>query len=85
MGSSAEKAWAAILRDVQYMGQHGRTARASDADAVAVVAAIRAHLALLNQQPPFPRATWKKLVVDLKVGWCAADQQNNQHMKDCPN
>ena len=82
MGSSAEKAWGALLKDVQHLVQHARSTEASDADATALavkMAAMRVHLARLLQQPPYPRATWKKLVVNLKVGWgqCSspADQQ----------
>ena len=73
MGSSAEKAWVAIVKDVQDMVQQCRTAAemSAVADALALdvkIAAMRDRLAKLAQQPSYPRATWKKLVTSLKVG-----------------
>ena len=67
MGTSADEAWAAIIRDVQRIVQLSGTAEES---AAATVEAIM-HIKGLDQQPPTPRATWENLVADLKVG-CVA-------------
>ena len=74
MGSSTEKLLAAIITDVQLMVQDPGTAEWSSA-AAAVAAKIPRHIEGLTQQPPAPRATWKKLVADLKVG-CVASHVN---------
>ena len=70
MGSSAEKTWAAILKDVHDMVQHAGAAEVSAADAFAVavkMAAMHAQLEQLAQQPAYPRVAWKKLVLDQEV------------------
>ena len=66
MGSSAEKLSTGILRNVQQAVQHADS-RAVDAVARLVVG--------LAQHPPFPPASWTKLIVDLQVGcvWRAED------------
>ena len=79
MGKSTEKLWAAIIKDVQHMVQHPGRAEWSGAFA-AVPAQVLNHISRLDQQPPAPRATWKKLVADLKVG-CAA---STAHLKAWP-
>ena len=67
MGSSAEKTWTAILGDLQQMMQHSGAAGVSGAVGPP---RIHQHVMRLAQQPPYPHATWKKLVSNLKVG-CA--------------
>ena len=69
MGTSAEKLWTATIKDVQHIAQIVQHSGAADSsDAVATTLAIHGHLAQLVRQPPYPRATWKKLVMNLKVG-----------------
>ena len=62
-----ERAWAAMLRDLQHVVQHFGGSGASGAIASLVYHSIPERAMGLAQQPPFPRATWKKLVTDLKV------------------
>ena len=73
MGSGTEKGWTAILKDVQSMVQHYGAAEGSDVDPVAAASAIhnsiQVHMTRLGQEPPYPRAAWKKLVAEMKVGW----------------
>ena len=67
MGSSAEKAWAAILRDMQHILQHFGAEGPIAAGEPAAMTNVPLQLVALAQQPPLPRATWKKLVANMKV------------------
>ena len=68
---STQKLLANIIRDVQHMMQQ-QPGTASWSDATAVTG----HIQALDQQPPSPRATWKKIVADLQVGWVVRQPWN---------
>ena len=67
MGSSAEKVWSALLKDVQYTVQHSGAAEVPDAVTAAAAARVVVNAERLAELPPMPRATWKRLIVDFKV------------------
>ena len=70
MGSSAEKAWAAILKDMQHILQHSGAAQgpvAAGATAEGAMTNVNVQLMRLIVQPPLPHATWKKLIANMKV------------------
>ena len=70
MATSADKVWAAILSDAEHVVQRLAAAEASEAVAASASTALinaSARLVELPQQPTVPRATWKKLVLEMKV------------------
>ena len=69
MSSSAERLWASILKDVQYIVQH--SAERSEAVFDKTATAVDNNCSRFNklgEQPSLARAIWKKLISDLKVG-----------------
>ena len=76
MAIPAERLWAAILRDVQHLMQGSETAKGPDAGAASPL--LPAHFA--GHAELYPRATWKKLVTDLKVSNARRSQGGSMAM-----